>query len=236
MPRAQAFFLTGTDTEVGKTFAACALLHAARARGLTTVAMKPVAAGIDGNGRNEDVERLIDASSVKAPRELVNPCCFAEAIAPHIAATNAGRAIGPERILDAYRQLADRADFVVVEGVGGFRVPLGDDFDTADLAARLGLPVILVVGLRLGCLNHALLTAEAIAARDLELAGWIANRIDPEMPRWRENIDALRARLAPPLLGALPWRPDRDAEAAACCLDLPGHASAARAAKMPNQG
>lgn len=221
MSGAKAFFVTGTDTEVGKTFAACALLYAAAARGLATLAMKPVAAGCDAEGRNEDVERLVAASTVKAPRQLVNPFGFAAAVAPHIAAAREGRMIDPGAILDAFRQLAPRADFLLVEGVGGFRVPLADTLDTADLAVALGLPVILVVGLRLGCLNHALLTAEAIRARGLALAGWIANGIDPAMPFQEENIATLRRTLAAPLLGTLPWRPDGDAKAASFALSLP---------------
>lgn len=221
MPGQQAFFITGTDTGVGKTFAACALLHAAHARGLGTLAMKPVAAGVDAQERNEDVERLIAASSIKAARELVNPYCFDAPIAPHIAAANEGRTIEPDRILHAFGKLAGRADFVLVEGVGGFRVPLAEDFDTADLAVRLGLPVILVVGLRLGCLNHALLTAEAIRARGLPLTGWIANRIDPAMPHWQKNLAALQEGLAAPLLGTLPWRTDADPITASSALSLP---------------
>lgn len=221
MPGPKAFFVTGTDTEVGKTFAACVLLHAAAARGLTTLAMKPVAAGFDADGRNEDVERLVAASTIRAPRELVNPFGFAAAVAPHIAAAQEGRAIEPDAILDAFRQLAPRADFLLVEGVGGFRVPLATGFDTADLAVALGLPVILVVGLRLGCLNHALLTAEAIRARGLAFAGWIANGIDPAMPFRDENIATLRQTLPAPLLGTLPWRPDGDAKTASFALSLP---------------
>lgn len=217
----QAWFVTGTDTEVGKTFATCALLHAARARGLAALAMKPVAAGVDADGRNEDVERLMAAGSVKAPRELVNPYCFAAPVAPHIAAAAEGRAIDPEVIVQACGQLAAQADVLLVEGVGGFRVPLGPDLDSADLARRLGLPVILVVGLRLGCLNHALLTAEAIGARGLQLAGWIANRIDPAMAHWQENVEALRDRLPAPLLGILPWQADADIASAAAHVALP---------------
>lgn len=205
MHRPQSYFVTGTDTEVGKTFAARALLHAARARGLGAAAMKPVAAGMDANGRNEDVEQLIAASSVKLPRALVNPYCFTEAIAPHVAAAHEQRTIEPGPILDAYRQVAGRAEFVVVEGVGGFRVPLAEGFDTADLATRLGLPVILVVGLRLGCLNHALLTAAAIRAAGLELAGWVANVMDPPMAALEENISALEERLPALRLGTVPW-------------------------------
>jgi dethiobiotin synthetase len=219
--RQQAFFITGTDTAVGKTFATCALLHVARNQGLAVVGMKPVAAGTDAAGRNEDVEALMAASSVAAPRELVNPYCFRAAIAPHIAAAAEGRRIDADLIVAAAHQLADRADLLLVEGVGGFRVPLADDFDTADLASSLGLPVILVVGLRLGCLNHALLTAEAIEARGLKLAGWIANRIDPAMPNWQENLAALQQRLPAELLGVMPWRDDGDPIASSSGLLLP---------------
>lgn len=215
-----SYFVTGTDTEVGKTFATCALLHAARAQGRRALAMKPIAAGTDAEGRNEDVEKLIAASSFAAPRELVNPYCFAEPIAPHIAASREGRTIKNQVILDAYRQLADQSDVLLVEGVGGFRVPLGDGFDSADLARALDLPVILVVGLRLGCLNHALLTAEAVERRGLTLAGWIANGIDPAMPYREENIAALRQRLSAPLLGILPWLAGADAAAASRHLSL----------------
>jgi dethiobiotin synthetase len=217
----EAYFITGTDTEVGKTFATCALLHAAYNAGLTTLAMKPVAAGTDANGRNEDVEQLIAASSLKAPRELVNPYCFAAAVAPHIAAGMEHRTIEPGRITAACHQLIGQADLLLVEGVGGFRVPLSKSYDSADLAAQLGLPVILVVGMRLGCLSHALLTAEAISARGLTLAGWIANRIDPEMPCWDDNLATLRDLLPAPLLGKLPWLANRDPAAAALHLSLP---------------
>jgi len=221
MHRPQAYFVTGTDTEVGKTFATCALLHLARSRNLRAIGMKPVAAGADAEGRNEDVDSLIAASTLKASRELVNPYCFAAAVAPHIAATLEARHIDRATIIAAARQLAAQADLLLVEGVGGFRVPLGPDFDTADLARDLGLPVILVVGLRLGCLNHALLTAEAIHARSLTLAGWIANRIDPDMPHWQENVAALRQRLPAPLLGVIPWLDSADSAAATPFLSLP---------------
>lgn len=221
MYRQQAYFVTGTDTEVGKTFATCALLHAARQQGLRALGMKPVAAGVDGKGRNEDVERLIAASSIAAPRELVNPYCFDAPVAPHIAAAVEGRSIDPNRIAAAARDLAAGADLLLVEGVGGFRVPLGDDFDTADLAERLALPLILVVGLRLGCLNHALLTTEAIRSRGLKLTGWIANGIDPDMPWPEENITALKERIAAPLLGYLPWQGNADPALAAQHLSLP---------------
>jgi dethiobiotin synthetase len=219
--RQQACFVTGTDTEVGKTFVTCALLHVARRRGLKALGMKPVAAGVDADGRNEDVEQLIAASSVAAPPELVNPYCFELPIAPHLAAATEKRRIDPARIAAAARNLAAEADLLLVEGVGGFRVPLDDDSDTADLAVRLDLPVILVVGLRLGCLNHALLTAEAIHARGLKLAGWVANCIDPDMMRPDENIAALKSRLSGPLLGTVPRLDDANPAAAAEYLSLP---------------
>jgi dethiobiotin synthetase len=219
--RQQAYFVTGTDTGVGKTFVTCALLHAAGRQGLTTLAMKPIAAGVDADGGNEDVKRLIAASSVKAAPALVNPYCFAAAVAPHVAAAAERRTIEPDVIVAACARLAAQADLLLVEGVGGFRVPLGANFDTADLAGRLGLPIILVVGLRLGCLNHALLTAEAIAARGLSLAGWIGNRVDPTMPHWRDNVAALRDRLPAPLLGTPPWLDGGDPAALAPHLSWP---------------
>ncbi len=217
----QAWFVTGTDTEIGKTFVSCALLHAARARGLTAVGMKPVAAGVDGNGRNEDVEALCAASSIQLAREAINPYLFQPPIAPHIAAAEAGVVIEGKIIRNCFETLAEAADVVIVEGVGGFRVPLGPGFDAADLAVELALPVILVVGMRLGCINHALLTAEAIERRGLTLAGWVANQIQPDMARLEENIAALGERIAAPLLGRVPYLPGSDAVRAAGFLTLP---------------
>lgn len=218
-----AWFVTGTDTEVGKTFVSCALLHAMRQRGWTALGMKPVAAGFDAEGKNEDVEQLIAASSVTAPRELVNPYAFRAAIAPHIAAAEEGRTIELANIVTAFEQLQGLADVVLVEGVGGFCVPLGpghDAADTADLAAALNLPVILVVGMRLGCISHALLTEQAIVARGLKLVGWIANRIDPAMSRFEENLATLKERIGAPLLGVVPY--GTTPQAAGLTLELPG--------------
>lgn len=201
------FFVTGTDTGIGKTLFSAALLHALADLGIRAVGMKPVAAGAesrDGVWVNEDVAMLAAASGVKAPAELANPYLFREAIAPHLAADHKGVAIEIPRIAAALEALAGLADVVVVEGVGGFRVPLGPNRDSADLAVRLGLPVILVVGMRLGCLNHALLTAEAIARRNLRLAGWVANRIDPEMSAYDENLATLTKLMDAPLLAELP--------------------------------
>jgi dethiobiotin synthetase len=202
--RSPAWFVAGTDTEVGKTFATCALLYALNANGIKAIGMKPVAAGTDADGKNDDVEALIAASGVTAPQELINSYLFQPAIAPHIAAAEAGQRIDIERIADALDALRDMAGAVLVEGVGGFCVPLGPTHDTADLAERLDLPVILVVGMRLGCINHALLSQQAITARGLTLAGWIANRIDPHMSRFDENLETLRQRMNSPLLGVIP--------------------------------
>lgn len=218
-PNSPAWFITGTDTEVGKTFATCALLLALRNKGVRAIGMKPVAAGTDESGRNDDVERLIAASGVEAPRDLINPYLFQPAIAPHIAAAEAGQFIDIGHIVAASERLRGMADAVLVEGVGGFCVPLGHDCDTADLAEALALPVILVVGMRLGCINHALLTCQAITARGLKLCGWIANRIDPAMSRFEENLAALRERIDAPLLGIIPSA--STPEAAAAGLHLP---------------
>ena len=219
-----AYFLTGTDTEIGKTFITCALLHHAAQRGLKAAGIKPVAAGTDDAGVNEDVASIRAASNLALPPEIVNPYCFKAAIAPHIAAAEEGVSIDFAPIAAACDHARQLADLLIVEGVGGFRVPLGVDRDSADLAVALGLPVILVVGLRLGCINHALLTAEAIATRGLTLAGWVANRIDPAMPRQEENIAALAARLGAPLLGSVPHVADGGPAAAAACLSLPAAA------------
>ena len=215
----RAYFITGTDTEIGKTYVACALLHAFRHQGLTAIGMKPVAAGTDAAGHNEDVEALIAASSITAPRELVNPYCFADPIAPHIAAREACVTMRAEPVQAALQALGEMAEVVVVEGVGGLVVPLGENFDAADLAEALSAPLILVVGMRLGCLNHALLTAAAIDARGLKLAGWIANRIDPAMNRFEENLATLQAVLKAPLLGVVPHAAG-GVETAAASLDL----------------
>ena len=216
-------FVTGTDTEIGKTVVAAGIAHAFVGRGLRTAVMKPVASGgheTEAGLRNEDAERMIAASNVAANYAEVNPYCFAPPIAPHIAAAEAGVAIDTETILHAARSLAARADVLVVEGVGGWRVPLAPDFDVAALATALGLPVVLVVGLRLGCLNHALLSAEAIRAAGCTLAGWVANEIDPAMERRDKNIATLRAGIAAPCLGTVPRLEAFDPRAVAVHLSL----------------
>ena len=201
---ARGYFVTGTDTGVGKTTVAVALIHALRQRGLRVAAMKPVAAGcewVEGQLQNDDVIALSAAVNVHADPRLVNPYAFAPAIAPHIAAAQTGVEIELDKIMSAYAALTRAADVVVVEGVGGFRVPLGEYLDTADLAQALDLPVVLVVGMRLGCLNHALLTAEAVAQRGLKWAGWVANVFDTNLPALAENLAALELLLPKPCLG-----------------------------------
>lgn len=203
-----ACFIAGTDTGVGKSLVSAAFLHALGKAGLPAVGMKPLAAGAelrDGALWNEDVALLASESTFDVPPELTTSYLLREACAPHIAAQLENVQIDPAVLLDAWRQVAAQAPAVVVEGVGGFCVPLTDDYDTADFSAALQLDVILVVGLRLGCLSHALLTAEAIAARGLRLAGWVANQIDPAMPHQADNVLALQDRLSAPLLGVVPW-------------------------------
>lgn len=201
-------FVTGTDTGVGKTLAACALVHALRAQGLRVAPMKPVAAGAvahAGGWANEDTLALARAAGPHSPAlDEITPVLLHAPMAPHIAAAREDRSIALAPLLQAHLRLAASSDFTVVEGVGGFQVPLARGLDTVDLARALGLPVVLVVGLRLGCLNHALLTAAAIAHAGLPLAGWIANAIDPAMAAPDENVAALEERLAAPLLGRLP--------------------------------
>ena len=217
----QAYFLTGTDTEIGKTFITCALLQRAGLDGLKAVGLKPIAAGTDAAGLNDDVEAIRAASNVELAREIINPYCFKPAIAPHIAAAEEGMSIEFEPIKATCEQARQQADLVIVEGVGGFCVPLGTGYGTADLAIELALPVILVVGMRLGCINHAMLTAEAIARRGLKLAGWVANRIDPQMSRFDENLATLKTLIAAPLLGVVPHGPQGGTIGAAGFLHLP---------------
>ncbi|MHB1292499.1 MAG: dethiobiotin synthase [Sulfuricella sp.] len=219
----KAYFITGTDTHVGKTLIASALLRAFVRRGYRAVGMKPVAAGCEETTdglRCEDVESLRAAGNVAAPPELVNPYALVLPVAPHIAAERAGVEIRIRTILDAFRRLQAMSDVVVVEGVGGFMVPLNQREDTADMAQQLGLPVILVVGLRLGCLNHALLSAQALKQCGLELAGWVANQIEPGMPFLRENVAALEQGLQAPLLGEVPYREELSADGVAGLLRM----------------
>ena len=218
-------FVTGTDTEIGKTLISAAILHKLAESGRRACGMKPVAAGailVDGELRNEDADMLRAAGNVNLPPNITTPFMLKEAAAPHIAAALEGVTIEAVPILAAYTEIQAASDAVVVEGVGGFRVPFNDDFDSADLAAQLNLPVILVVGLRLGCISHALLTVEAIVARGLVLAGWVANTADPDMRFMVDNIEALEQRIPAPLLGHVPRLENPTAAAAAQYIDLAG--------------
>lgn len=222
-----SLFVTGTDTEIGKTFVSAALLHGFARAGLRAAAMKPIAAGAyerDGVWRNEDADQLDAAANVALPAPIRTPFLLKAAAAPHIAAAREGVALDIDTIVGAHRRACERADVVVVEGVGGFRVPLAGTRDTADLAVALGLPVVLVVGVRLGCISHALLTADAIAARGLAIAGWVANRVDAAMRFADDNVDTLRAWLerehGAPLLGDIAHMSPPSPEAASRSLDV----------------
>ena len=200
----RACFVTGTDTEVGKTLVSCALLHAWAQEGMVAVGLKPVAAGSheqsgalgqQGHLVNDDVEQLRQASSLGLSSQQVSPYVLRAPVAPHLAARMEGVHLDLPVMVQAYQRLCGLAQAVVVEGVGGFCVPLNDQHDTSDLAQQLGLPVVLVVGLRLGCINHALLTAQAIAAKGLRLAAWVANTVDAHMPELQNNVQAIHQRL-----------------------------------------
>jgi dethiobiotin synthetase len=203
----KGLFVTGTDTEVGKTLFSTALLLRLGTDGVRAAACKPVSAGCRREGDrlvNGDAELLAATAPVRRPLEVVNPVALEPAIAPHIAAAEAGAGLDAAGLAAACRSAGAGAEFLLVEGAGGWRVPLGPRETLADVPRLLGLPVVLVVGLRLGCLNHALLSAEAILSDGLELAGWVANTLNPAMPRLEDNIDALRERLPVPMLARLP--------------------------------
>lgn len=216
-----ACFITGTDTEIGKTTLSSVIIRALVAKGFRTAAMKPVAAGavsVDGILHNEDVDALVSAANVPLPTELVCPYLLRTPISPNLSAMQDGREIDVSHIVDCYRKIQQKADAVVVEGVGGFLVPFSKKTSSADLAEQLKLPVIMVVGLKLGCISHALLTAEAVRARGLVLAGWIANRIDPDMAFSDGNIETLENWLDAPRLGTMPYL--KSFEGAGQYLDL----------------
>jgi dethiobiotin synthetase len=207
-------FVTGTDTGVGKTRIAAALCMAYAARGKRVAAMKPVASGCTQTSaglRNEDALALLAAMTVRAAYDEVNPYAFEPAIAPHIAAMEAGCSIDFRLLDGCYERLCRHSDVIIVEGAGGWLAPLDATHTFADLAVRWKLDVILVVGLRLGCLNHALLTAEAIEVRGLQLAGWVGNSVDPDFARREANIATLRSRLAANCLGLFPYSPESSA-------------------------
>lgn len=219
-----AYFIAGTDTEVGKTTISAGLLQAARRNGWSTLGAKPVASGCDltsGGLRNSDALALMAENTLQLPYSAINPFAFEPAIAPHIAAQEAEVALTVQAVLPSMRKvLAHPADFTLIEGAGGWRVPLAGQDNLSDLAIALGLPVILVVGVRLGCINHAVLTAEAIARDGLALAGWVANIIDPRTSRLEANLATLAERLPAPCIGQVPRLPSADAAAVADHLDL----------------
>ena len=207
------WFITGTDTGVGKTRIACLLLEALAREGKRAVGMKPVASGCRetvAGLRSEDAESLLAASEGSAHYAEINAYAFVPAIAPHLAARETGVEIRLKKILESFQQLRQKAPWIVVEGVGGWQVPLGEHLTMVDVAQAMRLPVILVVGLRLGCLNHALLTASAIQRDGVPLVGWIANQIDPAMTHVDENIAALNERIPAPLLAQFPYRSTGD--------------------------
>jgi dethiobiotin synthetase len=220
----RSFFLTGTDTDAGKTVVAAGLLSAANARELRTMGLKPISAGCietDDGLRNDDALMLQQTASVHLPYEQVNPFAFKPAIAPHIAAMQENRTLAADRVSAMCRgALMQPADFVIIEGAGGWRVPLSHRETFASVAKHLNLPVIMVVGMKLGCINHALLTAESIARDGLKLAGWVANRIDPEMNCYDENTATIEMMLRAPLLGEVPFLREPTPENVAKYLDL----------------
>jgi len=213
MKTTRGIFVTGTDTEVGKTFASIALLNMLKRQGVCTAAMKPVASGakkINGKYVNDDALQLQQAVSIDAPYAQVNPYVFPEAIAPHIAAAQAGVEIDFETIKQPFQALKERSDFILVEGVGGWLAPLNRQQTVADLALDMELPVLLVVGLRLGCINHALLSVNAIEQSGAKLLGWIANKAQGGYSRVNENIEAIAQRVDAPLLATLDYLEDTE--------------------------
>lgn len=221
----QAYFIAGTDTDVGKTSIAAGLLAAARQQGKSTLAIKPVASGCELTAeglRNSDALALQAESSLQLPYSAINPFAFAPAIAPHIAAVEVGVTLSVAALVAPIQQvLAQAADFTLVEGAGGWRVPLSEQELLSDLAKALQIPVILVVGVRLGCISHALLTAEAIEADGLPLAGWVANVIDPHTSRLTQNLETLKQLMPAPCLGIVPFTQPYSAAAVASYLQLP---------------
>lgn len=203
----KGLFITGTDTGIGKTVVCELLIKHFVCKGERVSGMKPVASGarmIDGELRNDDALTLMQAANVSADYALINPYCFEPAVAPHLATQQAQTKISMDDIGQCYEALAVKSDRVIVEGVGGWCVPIDAEHDMSDLVVQLQLPVIMVVGMRLGCLNHALLTARAIEAKGCKLIGWIANQIEPDMSLFNENLATLETRLNVPLLISIP--------------------------------
>jgi dethiobiotin synthetase len=217
------YFISGTDTGIGKTVVTLGLMAALQGRPGKVTGMKPVASGctrtIDGL-RNEDALKIQLLSDNDVSYEQVNPYAFEPPLAPHVAAAEAKVIIDLQKIVNSYETLTRNADTTIVEGVGGWRVPLGDSLSVSDLVRALGLPVILVVGLRLGCINHALLTAEAISRDGLQLKAWIANQAEPDYPSLKPTLDCLSARIKAPMLGYIPHIKTPDSDSVSTFLNL----------------
>lgn len=218
------FFVAGTDTDAGKTLVSTGILQAANRLGLQTIGLKPVAAGSEETPeglRNDDALKLQQAASIKLGYDSVNPIALAAAVAPHIAAAQVGRTLSADRIAALCRgSMMQRADLLLIEGAGGWRVPLNGREMLSRVPQLLETPVILVIGMKLGCINHALLSAEAIVRDGLRIAGWVANRIDPHMACYEDNLATLRGLFQAPLLGEVPYLASPTPEAVADCLDL----------------
>lgn len=218
-----AWFVAGTDTAVGKTLVSAAILYALQKQGRRVAGMKPVASGAEPRGDclvSQDVETLKSFSSVSIADEIINPYIFEPAIAPHIAAAQAKKSIDPSYIKDCLHKIFAQTDDVIVEGVGGWHTPLGDSLRLSDIVRMLALPVVLVVGMRLGCLNHALLSVDAIRSTGVPLVAWVANSIDPDMAHQDENLDYLQQHIPAPLLGVVPYQQKASVEEVSLCLDL----------------
>ncbi|NKB36306.1 MAG: dethiobiotin synthase [Gammaproteobacteria bacterium] len=218
-----SFFVTGTDTEVGKTRVSLGLMRALRNQGSSVIGMKPIASGCHRTSaglRNEDAELIRGEGTSEIPYELLNPFAFEEAVAPHAAAEKAGVSIDIDRIRSAYKSLYGLAEHIVIEGAGGWRVPLSASSSLSDLVAELNIPVVLVVGLRLGCINHALLTAESILNDNRTLAGWVANQITEDYPFQESSMRVLTSKIAAPLLGEVPYIENLEVQNISRCLDL----------------
>lgn len=227
----KGYFVTGTDTDVGKTVITLGLIAALQQCGYKVGAMKPVSAGCEmtpSGLRNDDALKLQQQCGMTLDYDTINPYAFEPAIAPHIAADDARVRVDIETIHQRYQTISAQNDCVIVEGAGGWQVPLNDFQSIADLARRLQLPVILVVAMRLGCISHALLTAESIRAAGLPLAGWVANQVHAGMARLEENIATLRQRLDAPLLGTIPYLATVDAASVAELLTLPAERNSLR--------
>ena len=210
-----AYFVTGTDTEVGKTWVTLGLMSALQAKGLSVAGMKPIASGCsvtESGLRNDDAVKIRKQASYEAVYDDINPYSYEPPIAPHVAAKQIGETIQLHIIDASYRRLSERVDAIVVEGIGGWRVPFGKGLQTKDLVKHLQIPVILVVGLRLGCINHALLSAEAIAADGVQLMGWVSNHIDPSYIEAQETLEQLSEAIPAPLLGKIPHLSELDIE------------------------